>query len=46
MLRLERTRSHHPADRRVPDRRAHHPDLSKLQGWKAARAEGDIPETS
>ncbi|MEO1457974.1 MAG: arginase family protein, partial [Pseudomonadota bacterium] len=28
----------------VPDRRHHHPDLSKLQGWKAMQAEGEIPE--
>ncbi|MEO1502601.1 MAG: agmatinase family protein [Pseudomonadota bacterium] len=26
------------------ERRAHHPDLTKLQGWKSARAEADIPE--
>ncbi len=39
-----RTRSHHPRDLRRGDRRAHHPDLSKLQGWKSMRAEADIPE--
>jgi len=39
----DRSRSHHPADRRLPDRRMHHPDLSKLQGWTAMRAEADIP---
>ncbi len=27
------------------ERRRHHPDLTKLQGWKAARAEADIPDT-
>ena len=37
------TRSHHPRDQRVPDARAHHPDLSKLGGWKAMQAEADIP---
>ncbi|MEL6267954.1 MAG: arginase family protein, partial [Pseudomonadota bacterium] len=26
-----------------PDRRAHHPDLTRLQGWRAARAEAEIP---
>ena len=26
-------------------RRMHHPDLSQLQGWKAMRAEADIPGT-
>src|SRR6056297_3606981 len=40
----DRSRSHHPADRALPDRRAHHPDLSKLRGWQAARAEADIPD--
>ena len=40
----ERSRSHRPEDRRIPDRRAHHPDLSKLQGWKSMRAEADIPD--
>ena len=44
-FRSERSRSHHPADRRAPDRRAHHPDLSKLHGWAAARAEAEIPQT-
>ncbi|MEM7746493.1 MAG: arginase family protein, partial [Pseudomonadota bacterium] len=43
-LPADRTRSHHPADRRIPDRRCHHPDLTKLQGWKSARAEADIPD--
>ncbi|MGB0694538.1 MAG: agmatinase family protein [Rhodospirillaceae bacterium] len=27
----------------VPDRRYHHPDLSKLQGWKAMHKEASIP---
>ncbi|MEO0380412.1 MAG: agmatinase family protein [Pseudomonadota bacterium] len=40
----ERTRSHHPRDHAHQARRAHHPDLTKLQGWKAMQAEGDIPE--
>ena len=42
--RPERTRSHHPADQRRDELRHHHPDLSKLQGWKAMKAEADIPE--
>ena len=42
--RVERTRSHHPAGHRRTEARFHHPDLTKLQGWKAARAEADIPE--
>ena len=33
-----------PLSERRNERRAHHPDLSKLQGWKSARAEADIPE--
>ncbi|MEL7139221.1 MAG: agmatinase family protein, partial [Pseudomonadota bacterium] len=41
--RERRSRSHHPFARLRPDRRHHHPDLSKLQGWKAMRAEADIP---
>ena len=40
----ERTRSHHPADHGHEARRHHHPDLSKLQGWKPMRAEADIPD--
>ena len=40
----ERTRSHHPADHGHEARRHHHPDLSKLQGWKSMRAEADIPD--
>ena len=40
----DRTRSHHPRDLAAPGRRWHHPDLTKLQGWKAARAEEDIPD--
>ncbi|MEM7058807.1 MAG: agmatinase family protein [Pseudomonadota bacterium] len=42
---IDRSRSHHPADMRHQDRRYHHPDLTKLQGWKAARAEADLPES-
>ena len=38
----DRTRSHRP--RAHDERRFHHPDLSKLQGWKAMQAEADIPE--
>ena len=39
-----RSRSHHPADRALTDRRHHHPDLTKLGGWKAMKAEADIPD--
>ncbi len=40
----DRTRSHHPADRARTGRRDHHPDLTRLQGWKAMQAEADLPE--
>ena len=40
----DRTRSHHPRDAVAPDRRQHHPDLTKLQGWKSMKAEADLPE--
>ena len=40
----DRTRSHHPRDFVHEDTRAHHPDLTKLQGWKSMKAEADIPE--
>jgi len=40
----DHSRSHHPSDQRLPDRRYHHPDLTKLGGWKAMQAEEDIPE--
>ena len=39
-----RSRSHHPADQRRDGVRHHHPDLSKLMGWKAMRKEADIPD--
>lgn len=38
-----RNRSRHPADLRRDDRRHHHPDLTKLLGWKAMQAEAEIP---
>ena len=41
----DRTRSHHPRDHRVSDVRYHHPDLTKLRGWKAMQAEEGLPET-
>ncbi|MEP3844002.1 MAG: agmatinase family protein [Paracoccaceae bacterium] len=41
----DRTRSHHPRDHRVNEARYHHPDLSKLRGWKAMQAEEGLPET-
>jgi agmatinase len=37
------TRSRHPRDLMRDDRRRHHPDLTKLGGWRAAQAEADIP---
>lgn len=39
----DRSRSHHPTDHRHDDRRQHHPDLTKLRGWKAMQAEADLP---
>jgi len=39
----DRSRSHHPRDHQPSDRRHHHPDLTKLQGWKAMQAEKEIP---
>ncbi|MEM9433924.1 MAG: agmatinase family protein [Pseudomonadota bacterium] len=39
----DRSRSHHPSDHQHRDARAHHPDLTKLRGWKAMQAEKDIP---
>ncbi len=40
----ERSRSHHPADSRPIERRFHHPDLTRLQGWRSMKAEADLPE--
>ena len=39
----DRARNHHPRDQQRREARAHHPDLTKLRGWKAMQAEGDIP---
>ena len=39
----DRSRSHHPGDAPRRDRRAHHPDLTRLVGWRAMKAEADIP---
>ncbi|CTQ48819.1 agmatinase family protein [Jannaschia donghaensis] len=39
------SRSHNPRDRALPDRRHHHPDLTKLRGWRAMQAEEGLPET-
>jgi len=45
---LDKRRSHHPRDLaeriNATQKRAHHPDLTKLAGWKAMQKEGDIPE--
>lgn len=41
----DRSRSHRPGDHRRIEARHHHPDLTKLRGWKAMQAEGDLPET-
>ncbi|MEM7471292.1 MAG: agmatinase family protein [Pseudomonadota bacterium] len=41
----DRTRSHHPRDQHRVDARFHHPDLTKLRGWKAMQAEEGLPET-
>ena len=37
------TRSHHPRDLTRNERQLHHPDLTKLGGWKAMQDEADIP---
>jgi agmatinase len=41
-------RSHNPADaiarHALREKRPHHPDLSKLAGWKAMQKEADLPE--
>lgn len=41
----DRSRSHQPGDHRRIEARHHHPDLTKLRGWKAMQAESDLPET-
>jgi len=41
----DQTRSHHPRDHAHSDMRHHHPDLTKLRGWKAMQAEEGLPET-
>ena len=41
----DRTRSHHPRDHTTAGMRHHHPDLTKLRGWKAMQAEGDLGES-
>ena len=41
----DRTHSHHPRDQMTSDKRHHHPDLTKLRGWKAMQAEEGLPET-
>ena len=40
----DRSRSHNPADHMHDDRRAHHPDLTRLQGWRSMQSEADLPE--
>ena len=40
---LDRSRSHNPRDARRTEIRHHHPDLTKLQGWKSMMAEADLP---
>lgn len=39
----DRSRSHNVRDQRHVDARFHHPDLTKLQGWKSMQAEKDLP---
>ena len=43
MTPIERSRSHHPADRPLRDRRTNHPDLTKLQGWRSMKGRGRHP---
>ena len=38
-----RSNSHHPRYNKKAGKRFHHPDLTKLQGWKSMKAEADIP---
>lgn len=42
------SRSHHPdaarARHAARERRFHHPDLTKLGGWRAMQKEGELPE--
>jgi len=44
---LRETRSHHPRDLaeriNASQKRYHHPDLTKLAGWKAMQKEADLP---
>ena len=40
---IDRSRSHHPRHQHRSDVRHHHPDLTKLQGWRSMKAEADIP---
>ena len=44
-MKTDRSRSHNPVDHRHEERRYHHPDLTKLRGWKAMQAEEGLPET-
>ncbi|PJI86332.1 agmatinase [Yoonia maricola] len=39
----DRSRSHNPVDHWHDERRHHHPDLTKLRGWKAMQDEADLP---
>ena len=38
-----RSNSHYPRYNKKAGKRFHHPDLTKLQGWKSMKAEADIP---
>ncbi len=42
--RTDRSRSHHPRDQFRREAKFHHPDLTKLQGWKSMQAEADLPD--
>ncbi len=42
-MKTDRSRSHNPVDHRYDERRYHHPDLTKLRGWKAMQDEADLP---
>ena len=44
-MKTDRSRTHNPVDHRHEERRYHHPDLTKLRGWKAMQAEEGLPET-
>ncbi|MEM9756180.1 MAG: arginase family protein, partial [Pseudomonadota bacterium] len=45
MPRRDRSKSHRRPPARPSERRYHHPDLTKLQGWQSMQAEAELPNT-